>query len=72
MRERLNPRGYTWQKYLWVGWWRLGLVAGLIAVDWRGTNREAFWYLAIMLAIIFLNIGWDSFGRHVWQGWRSK
>jgi hypothetical protein len=72
MRERLNPRGYTWQKYLRTLWWRLALVAGLGVAIWRGTVREQMEYVFVLLAIVVLDMAWDHFGRYVWQGWRAK
>lgn len=60
MRERLNPRGYTWQKYLRTLWWRLLLTAGIVIVAWRGSNREQFWYIAAVLAIVFADMGRDA------------
>jgi hypothetical protein len=67
VRERLNPRGYTWQTYLRTVWWRVGIVLGLILVDWRGTTRELDWYIPAMLAVIFVSIAWD-----IWHDWGRR
>jgi 1,4-dihydroxy-2-naphthoate octaprenyltransferase len=72
MTNRLNPRGYTWQKYLRTVWWRMALIAGLILAFWVGTTREFSWYLQIMIACIFINILWNHAGRRIWQDWQSR
>jgi hypothetical protein len=72
----MNPRGYTWQKYLWVGWWRLGLVIGVTVVLWRGTPHEQGVAALVAAAVGLTNIAWTQIGRPLWQGfrqgWRSK